>query len=249
MTSKNIRVSPPRYLLREDAIFDILRKYPKGTFLEIGAGYGDLSDRLIRRGYTGTLSEISEDAIDKLKDRFKNKKSVRIVGGDIRRIKTKLDFIFAMEVFEHIKNDAKITKDCYNALKKGGKLIISVPGLMEKWGSADIVAGHYRRYEFDTLHALLEKAQFKKIRIITYGKPIITLTDFFAKLFFDKKLAEMKDKKVTIEKRTKESGLVSAIPLLSVVILNRFTMLPFFILQKLFFNTKRGTAYLAVAEK
>jgi len=53
---------PPRYLLREAALFRLLSGDEPGTFVEIGCGGGELLVALARRGYTGVGTDISLNA-------------------------------------------------------------------------------------------------------------------------------------------------------------------------------------------
>jgi SAM-dependent methyltransferase len=71
-----------------------------------------------------------------------------------------LDFIFSLNVLEHIADDAAILRDLYQRLKAGGRLFLYLPAFNLLYSSMDHKVGHFRRYRIGPLVRLLRKTGF-----------------------------------------------------------------------------------------
>lgn len=81
------------------------------------------------------------------------------------------DFVCALDVLEHIKNDRLAIFEISRITKKGGLAIISVPHKMKFYSKQDYLIGHYRRYEVNQIIALFEKCGMKSARVFgVYGR-------------------------------------------------------------------------------
>ncbi|TFG14380.1 MAG: class I SAM-dependent methyltransferase [Promethearchaeota archaeon] len=81
------------------------------------------------------------------------------------------DFVCALDVLEHIKNDKLAISEISRILKKKGILIITVPHRMKFYTQQDKLIGHYRRYEVDELFSVFSKFHLRNIKIFgVYGK-------------------------------------------------------------------------------
>jgi SAM-dependent methyltransferase len=65
------------------------------------------------------------------------------------------DLVLLLDVLEHCPDDAEALAAVRRALRPGGRLLLTVPGLPWLWSAHDTVNGHYRRYTRCTLHAAL----------------------------------------------------------------------------------------------
>jgi len=90
--------------------------------------------------------------------------------------KEKFDLILSIDNLEHIEDDENAMKKFYEALKKGGDLILHVPGLYRRWklfgwSQNFYVAGHFRPgYTKEQIEQLAQKVGFKIGQIYyTYG--------------------------------------------------------------------------------
>lgn len=80
---------------------------------------------------------------------------------DIRAIgNMHFDFVVAIEVIEHIKDDYSALQQISKLLKPNGTLIITVPVYNWLYSSYDASIGHYRRYSRHSIVKLLEQARF-----------------------------------------------------------------------------------------
>ncbi|MFW9822196.1 MAG: class I SAM-dependent methyltransferase [Candidatus Thorarchaeota archaeon] len=90
--------------------------------------------------------------------------------GDITRLPYRdntIDFICALDVLEHVKDDQLAISEMSRILKRKGIIIISVPHRMKYYSNQDKLIGHYRRYEVDEIKQLFQKFGLKHLR--TFG--------------------------------------------------------------------------------
>jgi SAM-dependent methyltransferase len=86
------------------------------------------------------------------------------------------DYLLAFEVLEHIEADLDVLRQWTRKLRLGGRILVSVPAHMRKYGRSDELVGHVRRYERAGLSELLSAAGFGDIDMINYGFPVTELT-------------------------------------------------------------------------
>jgi SAM-dependent methyltransferase len=67
-----------------------------------------------------------------------------------------LPFVFALNVFEHIKDDQRAIELIYQKLTPGGALLLYVPAFHCLWSTLDDKVCHYRRYTKRTLRTLVQ---------------------------------------------------------------------------------------------
>ncbi|MBE6452511.1 MAG: class I SAM-dependent methyltransferase [Alphaproteobacteria bacterium] len=90
-----------------------------------------------------------------------------------------LDFIYSLNVLEHIENDNAVIEQIYNKLKKGGKMLIYVPAFPCLYSKMDRKVGHYRRYLKDELSKKVERSG-----LIIEDCKYADFLGFFASLIF-----------------------------------------------------------------
>lgn len=139
----------------------------KGKILEVGAGIGNFTSLLAKKGQVWAI-DVEKDYISDLKKKFGGK--VKVGYGDIEKDKYffkrhlpagrqgKFETIVCMNVLEHIKDDRKALKNMNKLLKKGGRLVLLVPAHSFAYGTLDENLGHFRRYSKKELSEKLEKA-------------------------------------------------------------------------------------------
>lgn len=71
------------------------------------------------------------------------------------------DWVFMLDVLEHIQDDASALCSVRELLSDGGKFVFTVPLHKDLWSSHDVSHGHYRRYEFDSLLDLIGRCGFR----------------------------------------------------------------------------------------
>ena len=170
-------IHTPRYVVRRRAVQAELRRLPRGRFLEIGCGRGEMLPMFRSYGFTGYAVEISDSVIALAKE------TAERLGPDVQVVEsleqlpaTEFDYLFSFEVLEHIEDDSAELAKWVSHLKPGGRALISVPARMKLWSAADTSVGHVRRYERDELISLLENAGLRVLSIATFGYPLVLIT-------------------------------------------------------------------------
>lgn len=72
-----------------------------------------------------------------------------------------VDFIYSLNVFEHIEDDTSMFHTLFKYLKPGGRLYLYVPAFQILYTSMDRKVGHYRRYRAAALKKQLELTGLK----------------------------------------------------------------------------------------
>jgi SAM-dependent methyltransferase len=171
-----------RYLL------STVRQYAPadGKILDFGAGGGQFAAPLSALGLDITALEPD----DHLQQRLRAQ-GVRAVGCTQELPDAGFDYIYTLNVLEHIENDAAALRDLHAKLAERGKLLIYVPAFPVLYTSMDAKVGHVRRYTRSMLMARVTAAGFR-IERVAYADSI----GFFATLLF--KLSGNKDGNVSI---------------------------------------------------
>ena len=147
---------PPPSALREfatprlhDEAFACLEQlYPRGagSVLDLGAGTGAWSDRLLRHGYRGV------EALDLNPLEFKG--VAQFVPGDLNQDFSrqlpgkKYDLITALEVIEHLENPTHFLRQCAGLLAPGGTLVITTPNIESMPGRLKfLLSGRLRHFD------------------------------------------------------------------------------------------------------
>ena len=86
---------------------------------------------------------------------------VEYVIGDVTALplaQRAFDAVLALDVLEHLDDDAAGLREAARLLKPGGLLLVTVPALQSLWGSQDVVSHHRRRYTRRTLAQTFARA-------------------------------------------------------------------------------------------
>ena len=98
-----------------------------GALLDVAAGSGAMSLRLLDAGYRVT-------AIDIVAEGFQLGERVPFHCADLnapfaRKLNSCFDGIIAAEIIEHLENPRHFLRECFNLLSPGGKLLLTTPNL------------------------------------------------------------------------------------------------------------------------
>jgi SAM-dependent methyltransferase len=109
--------------------------------LDFGAGLGTFSKLLRAKGTEVVCVESDPYLADALvRDGFQTFRHLNEVQDG------SFEFIFALNVLEHIEDDLATTRRLAAKLKKHGRLLVYVPAFQCLWTSLDDKLKHYRRY-------------------------------------------------------------------------------------------------------
>src|SRR3954453_15065621 len=124
-----------------------------GSVLEVGAGIGTFSERLLQRGASELLLVEPEPAcMEILKRKFSADERVQLsqdILPDAAALLARpasFDFALCQNVLEHIREQEAAIGAIADALKPGGRIGILVPAHPALFGRLDRGYGHERRY-------------------------------------------------------------------------------------------------------
>jgi len=159
-----------RYLL------DTVRRYapPAGKVLDFGAGSGQFALPLAEFGMDITALEPDETLQRRLREQ-----GLRAVGSADELPDGTFDYIYTLNVLEHIEDDASALRSLHAKLSARGKLLIYVPAFPVLYTSMDAKVGHVRRYTRRTLTTRVMAAGFR-VEHVAYADSV----GFFATLLF-----------------------------------------------------------------
>ena len=152
------------YLHRNDILVHLAKKYSgDGIFLDVGGGNGVVSKALQNEGFESIVIEPGEIGCLNSRQRGVEK----IFFGEIDDISfhpdVEITSVGAFDVVEHVPNDLKILKEMNMKIKDGGFIYITVPAFNSLWSTADVVAGHFRRYTKKSISKVIEEAGFEVV--------------------------------------------------------------------------------------
>lgn len=192
---------------RKEIILDVLRRnvpdLARCRMLEVGCGNGSVLTWLKQNGVDIEGGDIFLEGLRLCLQRLG---SVSLYQIDILSLpfRNEFDIIGAFDVLEHIDNDEKALLEMKDALKPGGKLILTVPAYGFLWSYFDVQSHHRRRYSQRELLMKLERNGFiiKKISFFMFFLfPLLAGIRLIKGMLYGKK-GENQDIKPSLETRT-----------------------------------------------
>ena len=152
-------------------MYDTIKPFCKGNILEIGSGTGNISQFFLKANQSITLSDIRKNYCDILSNKFSGFRSLKDVitlnltdpdfDKNFSQYFNTFDSIFALNVVEHIEEDALALKNCHKLLKPNGHLIILVPAFQFLYNRFDKELEHFRRYSKKSLNKIFLDTGFQ----------------------------------------------------------------------------------------
>ena len=136
-----------------DAVIEHAR--PNQRVLDFGAGIGLFATKVAAEG-----ADVSCLELDKNQAKVIESKGLDVVCGIDELPDESIDYIYTLNVLEHIDNDMQAICDLRRVLVADGVLFIYVPAFQILFSSMDKKVGHFRRYRKYHLVRLLEDAGF-----------------------------------------------------------------------------------------
>jgi SAM-dependent methyltransferase len=135
--------------------------------LEVGAGIGNITRRLIERAEYVCALEPNPACFESLRGGFADAPGLECRPWRIEDCTPEftasrgIDTIVCVNVLEHVENDLQTLKQL-RAMLQGpvGRLLLVVPATPAAYGSIDAALGHYRRYSRARLRSMLVQAGF-----------------------------------------------------------------------------------------
>jgi SAM-dependent methyltransferase len=241
----------PKFLLRRACVRDATAGWQPGFLVEAGAGTGSLTRDFLDRGFHGAVQDVAEGTRTLLRENLAGYGNRIAVIAEIDEVPAEsADYLFAFEVLEHIADDAGALAGWSRALRPRGRVLVSVPAHQRKFGSADRLVGHVRRYEKDQLASLLEGTGYEDVRIYNCGFPLGNVTRTGQSVY--DRLARRQEMHAATadELRSIDSGVHTdrSVNLVSRLLTSR-TLRPAFALQRRYYDSERGDGWVATATK
>lgn len=141
--------------------------------LEVGCGRGGFALRLADRyRYAAVEPDDASASIARSRfERFGGEGDVRVGDVAVRGPDERFDLVCAFEVVEHVSDDLSFLRDCAARLRPGGTLLLTTPAGESRFGAADEMVGHFRRYDPARMVALLRDAGLEPVEVARYGAP------------------------------------------------------------------------------
>jgi glycosyltransferase involved in cell wall biosynthesis len=154
---------------------ETIRPWIGNRVLEIGAGMGNLTRRLLpRMEYTAT--DIDPFYLTYLANTLGSSRRVRVarvnaeVAEDIAALGGRFDTVVCLNVLEHLQNDVQSLRNIHAALEPDGRACILVPQHPSLFGSLDRAVGHHRRYTREDLRQKLAAAGFTVEALFAFNR-------------------------------------------------------------------------------
>ena len=155
---------------------DTLRPAVGSRVLELGAGIGNLTQKLSPRRRMYFATDIDAEHMGRLRTRFQNRPNLSVRRCDLANpedfgpLVGQFDTVICLNVVEHVENDRLALANIASALEEGGRAIVLVPQGQSIYGTLDRVLGHYRRYSEAELRSKMEEAGLRVEKIIRFNR-------------------------------------------------------------------------------
>jgi SAM-dependent methyltransferase len=156
---------------------DLVLRHRKGeaAVLDFGAGIGTFSSMIRDRGVEVDCLEVDAFQCGILRD-----KGFTVFETTAAIPDESYEFIFSLNVFEHIEHDLAAMQECARILKPGGVVLTYVPAFQILFGDMDRKVEHYRRYTRKSLAALAREAGLDLKRT-----EYVDIAGYFASLLYN----------------------------------------------------------------
>lgn len=140
-----------------------------GTVLELGCGAGMVVAHYVERARRVIGVDVDPELVRRLEAQHPDGKvqgRVADLRGDWKELAdVRADVVVALDVLEHFSDDGAFVDKARALLAPGGKLVLKVPAQSALFGPMDEASGHYRRYDEETLSALLDAHGFETLAL------------------------------------------------------------------------------------
>jgi glycosyltransferase involved in cell wall biosynthesis len=166
-----------------------VRPHVGDEVLEIGAGIGNLTGRLMARRMLYVAGEQDPLHLHALRNRFLRTPNVTVqkidpdVPADLAGLEECFDTVLCLNVMEHLEEPAAVLDRLFATLKPGGKIVLLVPNVPGLFGTLDRSLGHQRRYTAATARRFLEAGGFQVSSFESFNKVALLPWFLYSRIF------------------------------------------------------------------
>jgi glycosyltransferase involved in cell wall biosynthesis len=163
----------PQYL---SWLAKMLRPHIGDTVLEIGAGIGNMTGRLMSRRLLYVAAEKDPLHLHALRTRFLRTPNVVVqqldpeVPGAFPSMEGCFDTVLCVNVLEYVEDPAAVLRSLRSTLKPNGGIVVLVPQGPGLFGTLDRRLGHKRRFLSSEARELLERQGFAVEKLYQFNK-------------------------------------------------------------------------------
>jgi SAM-dependent methyltransferase len=249
-----MRLIPPGQWCLLRAVADRLDRSAR-SFVDVGCGSGVLAHELCRRGLRGVGVDASLRALAVARAELGDAvaaRNYRLVLGPIESLAFALapaDATISLMTLEHVADEEGFVRSLARVTRPGGQVIVSVPGRWDRWGFEDEVVGHLRRYERDSLTAVMRRAGLVDVEVWSVAVPIANLLYHVGNRLTRRATAievrGQSKREQTLTSGIREIPWKTTFPPWCRALLNPLALAPAFAAQRLFYGTSLGLTLLA----
>ena len=158
---------------------------PPARIADLGCGTGLLVGELLQQGYEVIGVDIHSKQLASLQKKWPQALLLQSSVEKIPIASNTCDAVLLLDVLEHV-NDQQSLAEAHRLLRKGGKVIITVPAHQWLWSKRDENAGHCRRYSRRSLLLLLKSVGFSIEKVRYYQSclfPVFVLSRLASRFF------------------------------------------------------------------
>lgn len=144
---------------------------PEQVLLDCGAGTGRFALEMDPRCRVLVLDD-HEEALRLLRTRFRAEQILSLAGDQVPLPDGSLDYVTALDVLEHVPDDAAVVRGFHRLLQPRGLAVVTVPASMALWSDWDEALHHFRRYDRPQLRALFPDGQWE-ILYLNYTNVVV----------------------------------------------------------------------------
>lgn len=137
---------------------------PTDALLDCGAGTGLFAQEMSAHCQVRVLDD-HEEALQILRTRFRPDQILSLAGDRVPLPDGSLEYVTALDVLEHVPDDAAVVRGFHRLLKPGGLAVVTVPASRALWSDWDVVLHHFRRYDRRQLGALFPDSEWETVQL------------------------------------------------------------------------------------
>jgi glycosyltransferase involved in cell wall biosynthesis len=153
-----------------------LRPHVGDSVLEIGAGIGNITGRLMSRRTLYVAAEKDPLHLHALRNRFLRTPNVLVQridpesAEDLASVDRSFDTVLCLNVIEYLDRPEELIESLHGALNSSGSLILLVPNGPALYGSLDRSLGHKQRFSSGEIRRMLEAHGFSVEKVYQFNK-------------------------------------------------------------------------------